>query len=68
MDPQSDLFSLEGRRALVTGSSQGIGFALARGLLGAGAEVVLNGRDTAKLENAASRLRDAGRQSPDPRF
>ncbi|MCY4180410.1 MAG: SDR family NAD(P)-dependent oxidoreductase, partial [Litoreibacter sp.] len=41
----SDLFSLQGRRALITGSSQGIGFALAKGLAEAGAEVVLNGRD-----------------------
>jgi gluconate 5-dehydrogenase len=47
------LFSLTGRRALVTGSSQGIGLALARGLAGAGAEVVLNGRDEAKLAAAA---------------
>jgi len=39
------LFSLKGKRALVTGSSQGIGYALAEGLAGAGAEIVLNGRD-----------------------
>lgn len=49
-------FDLTGRRALVTGSSQGIGFALAQGLTAAGAEVVLNGRDTAKLAEAAARL------------
>ena len=55
-----DLFSLNGRRALITGSSQGIGFALARGLIGAGAEVVLNGRDQTKLEGAANTLRDEG--------
>jgi len=52
----SDLFSLKGRRALVTGSSQGIGFALAKGMGEAGAQVVLNGRDTAKLEAAAAKL------------
>jgi len=46
------LFDLTGRRALVTGSSQGIGLALARGLADAGAEVVLNGRDMAKLAAA----------------
>ena len=40
-----NLFDLTGKRALVTGSSQGIGFALARGLAGAGAKLVLNGRD-----------------------
>jgi gluconate 5-dehydrogenase len=50
------LFDLGGRRALVTGSSQGIGFALARGLAEAGAEVILNGRDEAKLEAAAEKL------------
>jgi len=54
------LFDLTGRRALVTGSSQGIGFALARGLALAGAEVVLNGRDARKLAAAAARLADEG--------
>ena len=53
-------FSLEGRRALVTGSSQGIGFALAKGLAEAGASLVLNGRDGAKLSEAATRLREGG--------
>lgn len=52
----SDLFSLAGRRALITGSSQGIGFALARGLADAGAEIVLNGRDARKLARAAETL------------
>ncbi|WP_299608833.1 SDR family oxidoreductase [uncultured Tateyamaria sp.] len=52
----SRLFSLDGRRALITGSSQGIGFALAKGLADAGAEIVLNGRDTAKLATAAQEL------------
>ncbi|AWM27785.1 SDR family oxidoreductase [Sinorhizobium fredii] len=51
-----ELFDLKGRRALVTGSSQGIGLALARGLADAGAEVVLNGRDEAKLADAAGRI------------
>jgi gluconate 5-dehydrogenase len=47
------LFDLKGRRALVTGSSQGIGLALAKGLAQAGAELVLNGRDKEKLAKAA---------------
>ena len=47
------LFDLKGRRALVTGSSQGIGLALAKGLAAAGAELVLNGRDEGKLSKAA---------------
>lgn len=50
------LFDLTGKRALVTGSSQGIGFALAKGLKAAGADVVLNGRDTSKLKAAAENL------------
>jgi gluconate 5-dehydrogenase len=54
------LFSLEGRLALVTGSGQGIGFALARGLAEHGAAVVLNGRSADKIEKAAAALRDDG--------
>ena len=50
------LFDLTGRRALVTGSSQGIGLALARGLAEANAAVVLNGRDTGKLDATVSVL------------
>jgi gluconate 5-dehydrogenase len=46
------VFDLKGRRALVTGSSQGIGLALAIGLQAAGATVVLNGRDAEKLATA----------------
>lgn len=53
----ASLFALTGRRALVTGSSQGIGLALARGLARAGATVVLNGRDPARLDAAAAQLR-----------
>lgn len=54
------MFDLSGKTALVTGSSQGIGFALAKGLSEAGARIVLNGRDTGKLADAAARLRSAG--------
>lgn len=50
------IFDLTGKRALVTGSSQGIGFALAEGLAAAGASVVLNGRDADKLRAAAERI------------
>jgi len=50
------LFDLTGRRALVTGSSQGIGLALAKGLAAAGAQVVLNGRDAARLAEAAAQI------------
>lgn len=55
-----ELFDLSGRRALITGSSKGIGFALARGLAGAGAEIVLNGRDATALAAAAETLRAEG--------
>lgn len=54
------LFDLTGRTALVTGSSQGLGLALARGLAQAGAAVVLNGRDEAKLARAAAALGSEG--------
>jgi gluconate 5-dehydrogenase len=50
------MFDLTGKTALITGSSQGIGFALAKGLRAAGATVVLNGRDEAKLTAAAHEL------------
>jgi len=60
----SDLFSLAGKRALITGSSQGIGFALAKGVQAAGAEIVLNGRNVEKLEAAASELGDGVQTLP----
>jgi gluconate 5-dehydrogenase len=53
-------FSLEGKRAVITGSSQGIGLALAKGLAGHGAMIVLNGRDPGKLKVAAGDLSAAG--------
>jgi gluconate 5-dehydrogenase len=53
-------FRLDGRLALITGSSAGIGLALARGLGQAGARLVLNGRDAARLAAAAATLRSAG--------
>jgi gluconate 5-dehydrogenase len=55
-----EMFDLSGRVALVTGSSAGIGLALAAALGEAGATVVLNGRDAARLEAAVKKLRDAG--------
>ena len=54
------LFSVEGKRALVTGSSQGIGLALAKGLAEHGAAVVLNGRDPSKIEAAVAEVSAAG--------
>lgn len=54
------LFDLTGRLALVTGSSKGIGLAIAKGLAQAGASIVLNGRDHAALEAARSDLAATG--------
>ncbi|NKC32922.1 SDR family oxidoreductase [Falsiroseomonas selenitidurans] len=54
------LFDLKGRRVLITGSSRGIGFALARGLGQAGASVVLNGRDPSVLAEATRTLAAEG--------
>ena len=51
------IFNLKGKVALVTGSSQGIGLALAEGLAEAGAEIILNGRNKKKLYNAANHLK-----------
>jgi gluconate 5-dehydrogenase len=48
-----NMFDLTGKRALITGSSQGLGLALAKGLAGAGAQLVLNGRDESRLAAAA---------------
>jgi gluconate 5-dehydrogenase len=58
-DPSFDLrsFGLAGQRALVTGSTRGIGAAIAAGLARAGASVVLHGRDTTRVDAAAARLR-----------
>jgi gluconate 5-dehydrogenase len=55
-----DSFRLNGRRALITGSSSGIGLALARALGQAGAALILNGRNEGKLQAAAQLLRAEG--------
>lgn len=56
----NDLFSLHGKRALITGSTQGIGYTLAKGLAEAGAEIILNGRNADKLNTAAQALAEQG--------
>ena len=52
----TQLFDLTGKTALITGSSQGIGYTLAEGLAASGARLVLNGRDAGKLAAAAEAL------------
>ena len=47
---------LSGKRALVTGSTRGIGLAAAKGLAGMGAEVIVNGRDRATVDEAIARI------------
>lgn len=47
---------LAGKHAVVSGSTAGIGYAIAKGLAGAGARVVVNGRDPARVLDAAERL------------
>ena len=56
----ASLFDLTGHTALVTGSSRGLGLAIAEGLAQSGARVVLNGSDPARLEAAAAGLRAKG--------
>ena len=53
-------FSLAGKRALITGSSRGIGFGIATALAGAGAEILLNARDSRALGEAAAKLAESG--------
>ena len=55
-------FDLNGSVALVTGSSRGLGYVIAEGLARAGATVILNGRDEARLSAAEERLASAGHQ------
>jgi gluconate 5-dehydrogenase len=62
------LFNLAARTALVTGSSRGLGRAIATGLAEAGAAVVLNGADAGRLASAASELRAAGHTVHEARF
>ena len=52
----NDRWRLDGKLALVTGASAGIGFATARELVSLGADVLLNGRDLNSLENARDEI------------
>lgn len=63
LDPVFPTFSLEGRRALVTGASRGIGQALAVGLARFGADVAICGRDLKALDASEQAIHDAGRRA-----
>ena len=58
--PKSAGNSLKGKTALVTGGNRGIGLAIANALVSAGAQVIITGRDAAKLRSAAKRLSTRG--------
>ena len=53
-------FQLQGKRALVTGSTAGSGFAIARALAAEGASVIVNGRTEARTQAAVAAIREGG--------
>jgi NAD(P)-dependent dehydrogenase (short-subunit alcohol dehydrogenase family) len=55
--------NLQGRLALITGASRGLGRAMAVALAGAGARLALIGRDAAKLDETAAAVREAGSEA-----
>ncbi len=54
------LYDLTGKIALITGSTQGLGFSIARGLAAAGAKIILNGRSHEKMQQALDLFRAEG--------
>ncbi|WP_366658396.1 SDR family oxidoreductase [Fodinicurvata sp. EGI_FJ10296] len=61
--PVTPSFRLEGRRAIVTGASSGIGLGCATALAEAGAEVTMIARGASRLKDACAQIRDIGGQS-----
>src|SRR5215218_5923368 len=62
------LFDLSGRTALVTGSSRGLGRAIAEGMAKAGARLIINGVDPKRVEQAVAEFRAAGHQAEGAAF
>ena len=60
MTKSLSMFDLSGKRALITGSSRGIGLGIAQVMAEAGAEILLNGRNQEALGSAAATLADTG--------
>jgi NAD(P)-dependent dehydrogenase (short-subunit alcohol dehydrogenase family) len=58
------IIDLSGKRAIVTGSTAGIGFAIAKGLAESGAEVVINGRTAKRVDDALADLRKTAKVAP----
>ena len=56
----NNLFSLKGKRILITGSTRGIGNLLAQGVAEYGAEVIINGTNQEKTQAVAEELRNKG--------
>ena len=56
----SELFSLKGRIALITGSAQGLGFTIAKGMQEAGADIILSDVSQNALEKSRESLRASG--------
>src|SRR6476619_7368819 len=63
LSPVLDAFRLDGRVAVVTGASSGLGVAFAKGLAEAGADVALGARRVANLQDTAKLVEAAGRRS-----
>ncbi len=65
--PRAVDFQLKGKRALVSGSTAGIGFAIAQALAREGASVIVNGRTEQRTSAALAAIRDAGLPDADLR-
>src|SRR5687768_5306775 len=56
----SALFDLKGKRALITGGTHGLGMAMAKGLASAGAQLIINGHSSQKMDAALEEYQQAG--------